>query len=109
MKKTIIFAALSLITACGFAQVQNTPYRAEDSVDMSKGNTGKMATAPVLVPNPVVKQFAIVLSEADLIKLYDFITNADIYSDKGRQNFLANLDKHVVLLPTPAATAKPKK
>lgn len=115
MKKSIIFAALALITAVGYSQAYKGP-----TADVKTAHAGKLPakdTAKPAVkpesPEPAIvapKQYVILLSETEIKELYAFITNADNYSDKGRQLVLAALDKHVVILPpTPPADSVTKK
>jgi hypothetical protein len=93
MKKTILFTALALITFTGFAQVKKDPSKSE----------------PPKVTAPAPKQFVIILSEAELAGLYNFIQSADDYSPSGRQKYLQELDKHVKEIPQLTDTTKLKK
>lgn len=50
--------------------------------------------------------YILILSQADKEALYNFILDADVYSEKGRQNFLRNLDQKVRLLAMVPDTTK---
>jgi len=103
MKKVIIFTAFAFLTISAFAQTK------KDSTQKGNGETAVGNFAP-----PASRQFFILLDETEIHALYDFITNADIYSEKGRAQYLAFLDKHVHEVPKRMDTQgakreKPKK
>ena len=70
----------------------------------------KDTTAPstTLIAPVITRQFVLVLNEQQLGQLYDFIKNADIYSDKGRLLYLQALDKMIVPMPAIADTSRKK-
>lgn len=56
--------------------------------------------------------YIMVLSEIDLRRLFEFMANADDYTDKGRQKFLTEYQKKVYVAPpdptTDSTASKPK-
>lgn len=45
----------------------------------------------------VTQSYVITLSESEIRELYNFILKADLWSDKGKQQYLEALDKKVIL------------
>lgn len=106
MKKTIFLMAAAIL-ACSACFSQS-----------NKSDSAAEKPAKVSAQAPKAQQYFILLSQNDLVTLFDFVTNADIYSDKGRSLYLDFLKKHTFMLPAqgdaPAAAAgspklKPKK
>lgn len=90
MKKTLFVTAFLFLSVLAFAQRPMPPLPVKDSIP----------------PKPVIKQYVLVMSEADLNNLVDFIVNIDIYSDKGRTNFLASLNRKIVIIPVAVDSLK---
>lgn len=97
MKKVILLSALSLIAFASFAQSKK--------VDSTKGH-GETAIGKFHAPTGPT--FVLVFSQAEIAELYNFIKNADMWSEKGRLAYLEALDKKVSLLPGAADTAQKK-
>lgn len=55
--------------------------------------------------------YAVILNQNDLSSLLNFIANANMYSQDGRNAELDELRKHIVILPSPedSTKVKPKK
>lgn len=104
MKKTIILAAALLMTT--FLSAQKKEPAARQAIENAKRQVAKDSLPPT-IPIAVPQKYVIVLDQGQLINLYSFINNADIYSEKGRQLFLDDLKKNVFLLPA-TDTAKKK-
>jgi len=99
MKKTIFLAAaLSFACLAGFSQ--------------SAKKDQPAGSAHVATKNP--QKYFILLSEEEFAQLYNFISNADIYNEKGRGQCLDFLKQHTYLVPDQKDSAtvtapKPKK
>jgi hypothetical protein len=99
MKKAICLSVFVASFIFGHAQVTSI-----------KGKPGSVKDTSQRSPRiaPRARQFALILNEDELRGLYDFITNADNFSEKGRQQFLSALDKHLMELPVPVDSTKRK-
>lgn len=105
MKKTAILLSLALASLAGFSQKKvpllphptENPWPKKDTPAVSHVPTSKSA---------VPTMYALILTQEDKDALYAYILEADVYSDKGKQNFLRNLDLKMRLLSVSADSTK---
>lgn len=97
MKKVIFLSLLACIGLSSFGQAKKT--------DTTKGH-GETAIGKIKLP--AAPQFVLILNQAEIAELYNFIRNADLWSEKGRLAYLEALDKKFAILPSEVDTAKKK-
>lgn len=96
MKKLVILSALTLFCTTAFCQAK--PAKA----DTTKGHG---QTADYKVP---ATQYVIIMNEAQVMELFGFIQNADMWSDKGRNVYFEKLKTLVTVIPAVPDTARKK-
>ena len=97
MKKAIFMTALLAVSFVSFGQSKKTdPVKKTESSAMNKTDS--------------VDHFILDMSIGELVQLNQFIISADLYSDKGREQYAKSLLEKVkqIRLPVPADTTKKK-
>lgn len=94
-----------LVTVCAFSQSKSDS--AMKAAHHSKAKPAAVQTAPPAAPAPAAAtapMFAIIVSGDELTKLWTFIQQGDLYSDKGKAAYLEELLKKVHPLPSTTDT-----
>lgn len=95
MKKIVIISSLVLFCATAFSQTKPT----------DKGH-GETAIGKIVFPKPA--QYIIVMNEGQLMELFGFIQNADMWSDKGRATYADKLRTMIMVVPQTDSVASGK-